>query len=406
MKPFYEFELSDVIKTQWEKVKDKIDRFTNEVIMANDVEVLAENIYQEFYIEPITLYDEDFSKRTVKQQKIKRRVDPFIRVYYENDYVIVDGVSISFYFPFTGDERLLRSRASTFSVGVYPEIVLIDNHIAFVIEKTLSEMKAFSQDSIMKEVEDKVKSIKAGIEYSNADIIVFNKELKRKSLEFVKGKRASVELFYDISKKFDVPINKTEYAKQIVSLERRITPISKKYKKEDYYTITDENYNDILSCIKHTASTYERTPKSYKCMDEEALRNTLLASLNATFKGAAVGEAFRNKGKTDICIEQENRAAFVAECKMWKGRHGIKDAIKQLDGYLTWRDCKTALIYFSRNKNFMDVLTSMKEELKSLDSIKSLKENDKNEFDCLAFSETNPGQKIQIRVLVFNLYSE
>ena len=39
----------------------------------------------------------------------------------------------------------------------------------------------------------------------------------------------------------------------------------------------------------------------------------------AIFDGRAVGEAFRHKGKTDICVEHENRAAFVAECKMWTG---------------------------------------------------------------------------------------
>jgi len=401
MKPFQDYELRDIIQSQWKNVIDAIDKMSNEVVMANDIEILADNIYQEFYIEPITIFDEDAAKRTVQQKKIKRMVDPFIRAYYENDYVIIDGVAISFCFPYTGDNRLFRSRASVFSLGVYPEIELINNSVVFVIEKSLSEMKSQSQDVIMNEVQSRLDSIKNGLGYSNADVLSFNSELKKKAVEYVRGKRTSVELFYDILKKFDVPINKTTYAKQIVPLKRRITPVSKKYHREDYYCITDENYNDILCCIKHTASTYERTPKSYKGMGEEALRDTLLASLNATFKGAAVGEAFRNKGKTDICIEQENRAAFVAECKMWKGRSGIKDAIRQVDGYLTWRDCKTALIYFSRNKNFWDVLSSVKGELQTTDIVKNMREIDKNEFECSIFSATNPGQKIQLRIMVF-----
>ncbi len=77
-----------------------------------------------------------------------------------------------------------------------------------------------------------------------------------------------------------------------------------------------------------------------------------MRTLNGTYLGGAVGEAFRNNGKTDICIEEKNRAAFVAECKMWTGQKAIADALKQLDSYLTWRDCKTALIYFVRKKIF------------------------------------------------------
>lgn len=59
-------------------------------------------------------------------------------------------------------------------------------------------------------------------------------------------------------------------------------------------------------------------------MQEEDLRNTLLAALNATYKSDAIGEAFINHGKTDICIERENRAAFVSECKMWTGKRVLQ----------------------------------------------------------------------------------
>lgn len=118
-----------------------------------------------------------------------------------------------------------------------------------------------------------------------------------------------------------------------------------------------------------------------------------------------MGEAFRNHGKTDISIERENRAAFVAECKMWTGKKEISNAITQLDSYLTWRDCKTALIYFVRNKDFFKVLQSATEAIKSLESIRQVTEVDKNELKCVLTSSSNPGQLIQMRVFFFNLYS-
>lgn len=171
----------------------------------------------------------------------------------------------------------------------------------------------------------------------------------------------------------------------------------------DYYCISEPDYFDILGTIKHTASTFERTPSSYKGMHEEDLRNTLLAALNGIYKGDATGEAFRKKGKTDICIERENRAAFVAECKMWTGKTEVAKAVSQLDSYLTWRDCRTALIYFVRRKNFLSILETARAALESIDGMKNVRLVDKNEFDCLFLSKENPGQQVKMRVMLFNL---
>jgi hypothetical protein len=183
------------------------------------------------------------------------------------------------------------------------------------------------------------------------------------------------------------------------------SPTAKKYDNTPIYYISDTEYNDIILAIKHNCSTYERTPDTFNSLGEEDLRNLLLAALNGIYQGSANGEAFRNAGKTDICIERENRAAFVAECKMWSGASQIPDALNQLDSYLTWRDCKTALIIFVKNKDFFTVLEKTKQALTSYDSFRQIKEKDRNEYECTLVSKANTGQLITIRVLLFNLYS-
>lgn len=197
-----------------------------------------------------------------------------------------------------------------------------------------------------------------------------------------------------------------EYAAKHVPMKRNISPIAHKYEKQSTYCISNRDYAEILETIKHTGSTYERTPASYASMHEEDLRNILLAALNATYKGDATGEAFRNNGKTDICIERENRAAFVAEWKMWTGQKDVQSAVEQLDSYLTWRDCKTALIYFVRRKDFLRVLSTAQATLRSIPFMRRVEAVDENEFKCLVVSKTTPGQLVQVRVMLFNLYSE
>ena len=91
---------------------------------------------------------------------------------------------------------------------------------------------------------------------------------------------------------------------------------------------------------------------------------------------------------------------------MWTGQKEIVEAVHQLDNYLTWRDCKTALIYFVRRKDFIKVLDKAKEALIAMDGMKNVKEIDRNEFDCLYISKSNVGQQIKIRVMLFNLFSE
>lgn len=80
MKPFRDYDLSAVIHNQLEAAHTKIDNMSNEEIMANNLEVLAENIYQEFFIEPITLFDEDFSKGVFNKGKYKSTLIRFLEL--------------------------------------------------------------------------------------------------------------------------------------------------------------------------------------------------------------------------------------------------------------------------------------------------------------------------------------
>lgn len=408
MKPFSEKTTNDLIENQKRSLKNRIENLSNEEIMANDIEILTENFYQEFFIAPVTIYEEDESKRSSEQGIISKYVDPFDRDYNNRnkEYIDVDGVIARFHFPFEGEQELFRCRATTFSVSGYPQIELEDGEIIFEVRKTIDEVKHLSLDKLLEGVQKSVDSIKQGISYANKDINDFNNGLKLLAWKQLNEKKSKVDVFFEFAKKLEIPIEKKEYARNHIPIQRRIVPIAHSYDKETYFDVSDNDYKDILETIKHTLSTYERTPRSYRSLNEEELRDTLLASLNSSYKGKVTGETFRNKGKTDICIEWENRAAFVAECKMWSGEKRVEEAIVQLDSYLTWRDCKTALIYFVRRKEFLGILGKAKETLKGIDGMKTVKEIDKNEFECLFTSKSNIGQYIKIRVMLFNLYSD
>ena len=302
MQPFRDKLLSDLLDKQWNAILQKIEGLPNDVIMANYLEILEENLYQEFFIEPLEIYEEDISNRSLSQEKIVRNISsPYYGGYIGRS--VVDGVVGVFYFPYHGYSELFKCRASTYSVSGYPEITVFDHNISFKVEKPLNEMKEKKDaDKLVDEINQMASQIRSGAKYANSDVIKFNSSLHERILKKLKEKKIAVELFFNLANMLKVPVEKNEYSLKHIPLSRKIVPIANQNQKEPYYGILDKDYLDILETIKHSASTFERTPKPFSQMEEEDLRDILLSMLNGTYKGNANGEAFRYTGKTDICI--------------------------------------------------------------------------------------------------------
>jgi len=400
--PFHDYELRDKIEKRKSDLADEIERLSRDVITANSLDILADNFYEKYRFFEVTIGDEDMDKRDLHETKIKepnRFAD-----YDDAKYFLIDGLEAVFYYPFDGDEDLFRCRPST-QFFSYPNIGLENGYVVIRTEHRLAitnEPNGFEQ--IINSATRMIEQIRKSIGYANNDVSAFNRELRNLAMKRLQSKKDKVERFLGMAKQLQIPVQRNEYSVKHIPLQRAIKPIATKCDRETSYTISDVDYADILSAIKHTGSTYERTPDSYKSMHEEDLRNTLLATLNATYKGMATGETFREAGKTDICIETESRAAFIAECKMWTGQKKVEEAVKQLDSYTTWRDCKTALIYFVRNQDFLKTVDAAKEAINALPMIRGkVKDIDRNEFDFSMDSISNAGQILHVRVMLFNM---
>ncbi len=411
MFPFEQYDLSSVLKARSEKIRSRIDTFTDDEIMGNDLKILAHNVCEEFRIEPLVLHTEDTERRDVRNGKIRKWFDP-ARYWMpggRGEYREVDGVTLTFVFPFSGSRFLFECRASKFYMSHYPDVSLEQAEISFQYQYATEDTKQEGwKETVLKRLYEDITMIKQGIEWTNADVANYNHGFDQRILTLLETRRSKIEAYYNVAKMFDVSVKKTAYGSRVISpVKRHIYPMAHQYgAQEKTYCIETSNYEEILAVIRNAGATMERTPNSYKSMGEEALRNVLLTSLNSCFMGAATGEAFRNAGKTDICIEAETRAAFVAECKMWTGEKEVRAAIAQLDSYLTWRDCKTALIYFVRRKDFLAVAKKMEDILQRQEDVSQVSALDTNEYKCFLASTSCPGQRKEIRVFMFNMSSD
>jgi hypothetical protein len=167
----------------------------------------------------------------------------------------------------------------------------------------------------------------------------------------VEVRRARLRELDELPTVLGIPLKRNPKAPDILPIRRRLArplPSAPSAGFSPEPGIADSDYEHILRVIRHEGRTFEALPFTFCKFSEPELRDILLAHLNGHYEGLASGEMLRGEGKADIRIEDKNRAAFVAECKIWSGENALTDAVDQLLGYLTWRDCKAALIVVNK----------------------------------------------------------
>ncbi len=205
-----------------------------------------------------------------------------------------------------------------------------------------------------------------------------------------------------LTKPFKGSIHKNETLKSKHTVKPSIYPTSQKL---------DQIYENILEIILDTGNDIERRAFSYKDRNEPELRDVLLASLNSHKEIISSGESFNKTGKTDILVSSLNETVFIAECKIWRGKKSLKDAISQLLSYLTWRDNRVALIVFYKNREFLmslksisNIVTSFfKEQELKLFIDKEYKADVKNIFRFICGHHLDRSREIVLTIIMFDL---
>ena len=132
----------------------------------------------------------------------------------------------------------------------------------------------------------------------------------------------------------------------------------------------------------------EKTARTFSKLLEEELRDIILSNLNTHYQGTASGETF-------------NKAAYVAECKIWHGSKKFVEAIDQLCSYTTWRETKTSLIIFNKeNKDFESLLDSIDQALNASDRCKNIIRLEHNQWQGIFSKESDSKDTLTINVMV------
>lgn len=404
------------------ELKADINKISDNDILTINKDDFVEYYYDKYYIQPINLLKDD-TQTSLEKTKIKE-YNPFYGTMpydYEPKSFFVDGYKINYGIPFEGDSDLLFLKPTMHILNRFEVDNILNRNskenlpsISFSIDIKANQLE--QNDNPQKLIDDTYRNEFKGYEcmigYVNNDINNYNKSLKKAISDLLEKRKNQSSKFTTLMSKINIPLKTSELSSNTTPLTLSVKKESKKYPEhknnnQEEYSIKDEDYINIKNIIKQACISFERTAQTFNKLDEEELRDFLLANLNTHYNSLATGETFSKKGKTDIRIQFENKAAYIAECKIWHGISEFNKAIAQLFNYITWRDVKTSLIIFNKNnKDFKSIIEKVKEELKNNELCISYKEIEYNNWQCTLKKYEDSEELIQLNILISDLYVE
>lgn len=373
--------------------------------------------YDKYYIEAINILDNDISSN-VEKVKIKKN-NPFYEhnsYVSENQFFEVEGMKINYKIPFNGNIDLLYLIPPMRILTKF-EIDGIENKnsdeflptilFSINIESDILEKEGNPKEFIDQQFSKEFKNYQAMINNVNVNIENYNKSLKTNITTLLNIRKKKSSNFSNLLSKINIPLK--------ASNNSNTTPISLKIKKKNAkypdkknsyqeFCIEENDYINIKNIIEQQCISFEKGARTFNKLEEEELRDVILSNLNTHYNSLATGETFSKNGKTDIRIQFDNKAAYIAECKIWHGISEFSDAISQLFSYITWRDVKTSLIIFNKeNKDFNSILTKVNDYLKTYELCVTRSNIKKNIWDCSIRKNSESEEIISLNIIICDI---
>jgi hypothetical protein len=402
-KLFAKASLSESLRQHFSRVTPLVRRIPKGQFLSSSDEQVFEHVFYKLKVNPIRLCEDSKHRNEPEETQLHAVPRP------------VPGFRMVVTIPYSGDCELWDLTPSQFRPTVpYGEIRAPVGESEIGHLDIVLEFRSNSPaDDIERELTKNVEAIKAYLDAQEGDIEKHNQELERRIRRAIQHRREQLDKLEGVVKRLNIPLERRGDAPRFLPLEerRKIVPTLSSLPKETsepWYGISNDVYTHILSVIRHEGRTFETTPCTYFVHNEEGLRDIILAHLNGHYKGAATGETFRRKGKTDIRVEEKSRSAFVAECKIWYGAQKLSGAIDQLLSYTTWRDCKAAMIVFNKhNSRFTDLLQKVPQTFAAHpDCRRELDIPGNGEWRYVFVSPGDDQQQIFIHVFAFDLHTD
>lgn len=385
-----------VMTARLEEAEGEIQRLDPNRMLNTPTDDLVTFFVQKFEIDVPQLRREEAGVGEAQEIDIER-----------SDYgreVRLAGTLVQLTVPFDGDAEMFRVQPTTYDTTP-PRAMVVGQSL--IIHFAGHNPSPGLVDSVFNSA---LNDLGRWLDWSRRDAEEFNSRLAthaRKSIEnrkerLLRDRDLAASLSFKMRARPDAP--KGFAAPEIRRKLRPQLPPAPSAAFEPEPALLESDYKHILSVVESMTHVMERSPTTFSEMREEDIRQLFLMQLNGHYEGAATGETFNHKGKTDILIRVDDRNIFIAECKFWAGEKSFLATIDQILAYLSWRDTKAAIIVFNRNKGFSQVLEKIKA---ATDTHPNKKRGPtvegESRFRYVFGSQNDPSREIILTVLAFDV---
>lgn len=401
---FADAHLSDVTRQCEQKMFQEIDGFEGNYLLNTSIEDLCDYLENKYRLEPPVLKQDETYIANHGEMDVDVRYDPNRWIDDKSKPFYVKGTFAEFAVPFVGDQGLFRFQPSQSYMTTIQGIIK-GTEVRLTYTRTDHNGEAMRAD-----FDRNIKMIAEYLGWISNDAAPFNSGLRDKARQRIEWRRDKLLKDQGMTTALGFPLKQRPGAPTtyIAPVVRQKLPIQKPVTTKEPYKLEPQldmkEYDHILSIISNMVQVMERSPHAFSKMGEEDLRQHFLVQLNGQYEGQATGETFNYEGKTDILIRVEGRNIFIAECKFWKGPGVYLDTIDQILGYLSWRDTKTAIILFNRNKDFSAVLAKIPETTKSHSNFKrEIDWSSETGFRYIFHQRDDKNREIIVTVIAFDV---
>ncbi len=316
----------------------------------------------------------------------------------------VKGQRIVVAVPFEGDPVMFQFRPSHFSLSP-PRADIVGDELRLTFQGV-----DLSAEEVKRGVQGAIGSIEGYLTTGRGDVKQFNASLpsivegavSRRKQRLLQQRGMVEALGIPVRPRADAPATYSLPVKRRVPVIETVPTTSQPYAPEP--ALATEEYENILRTAQNMALVMERSPSAFKEMKEEDLRQQFLVQLNGQYEGEAAGEVFNYRGKTDILIRHQGRNVFIAECKFWTGAKKFLETVDQLLSYTSWRDTKTAVFLFNRNRDLSRVLGQVSELLRQHSCHKrDLPQTEPTRFRAVLRRPDDAAREVVLTVCVFDV---
>lgn len=384
---FSDYDLEPELQKQKQDMLQEIHAMGEHQLLHTSIEELAGYFESKYcYVVPVLLEDRiSVARREVGQTEDK-------------------ATEITYFIPFEGDSFLFRCQPSrTWDA----EACISNTELRFVLVEWQHDAA-----EVKREFNRNLDSVRQNLTSIGDNVRPFNESLRGIALGRLESRRDKLMQDQELVAGLGFPLRRRTDAPQtyVVPVARKkiavrmpepsVAPCTPEP------TLAMEDYDQILSIIGNMSDVMERSPSAFREMGEEDLRWLFLIPLNAQYEGQATGETFNFEGKTDILVRENGKNVFTAECKIWDGPAAFTNAINQLLGYVCWRDTKTAILLFNRNKDFSAVLAQIPEAVKNHPNLKrELAYESETGFRFVLHHRDDKDRELILTVLAFEVPS-